>query len=387
MKKNIAILTTKLSNGGAERVSSVLAEKLSNKYNVYLIVFDNSIQDYKTKAHIIDLKTHITSNFAKKIFNFFKRIYLLKKIKKEYKIDCTISLLTGPNLVNILSKKNDKVIISIRNNIKEKGKLENIINKFTIRKADNIVTVSEDMRKFYIENNNVPENKIISIYNTCDLDKINEASKEKIDKYKEIFKDGKVIISLGRYIEQKGQWHLIKAFSKIVEEYKNYKLVIFGRGKEKEYLQKLINELKLNENVFLLDFVSNPYKYLKKSEIFVCSSLFEGCSNSILEAMAVGLPIIATDCDYGNREILFSNNEKYGILVPVGNKKYCSSEEPLTKEEIELYKAMKDLIENKNLRDFYRKKSLERIEFFKDNTDKWIDCIEKNFSIDNFSFL
>ena len=350
MKKNIAILTTKLSNGGAERVSSVLAEKLSNKYNVYLIVFDNSIQDYKTKAHIIDLKTHITSNFAKKIFNFFKRIYLLKKIKKEYKIDCTISLLTGPNLVNILSKKNDKVIISIRNNIKEKGKLENIINKFTIRKADNIVTVSEDMRKFYIENNNVPENKIISIYNTCDLDKINEASKEKIDKYKEIFKDGKVIISLGRYIEQKGQWHLLKAFSKIVEEYKNYKLVIFGRGKEKEYLQKLINELKLNENVFLLDFVSNPYKYLKKSEIFVCSSLFEGCSNSILEAMAVGLPIIATDCDYGNREILFSNNEKYGILVPVGNKKYCSSEEPLTKEEIELYKAMKDLIENKNLR-------------------------------------
>lgn len=386
MKKNIAILTTKLSNGGAERVSSILAEKLLKKYNVYLIVFDNSIQDYETKANIIDLKTHITSNFVKKIFNFFNRIHLLKKLKQEYKIDCTISLLTGPNLVNVLSKKDDKVIISIRNNIKEKGKLENLINKFSMKKADKIVTVSEDMRKFHIKNDNIQDYKIVSIYNTCDIDNICKVSKEEINEYKEIFEDRKVIISLGRYIKQKGQWHLIKAFSEIVKEHKEYKLVIFGRGKEKENLQKLIDGLNLNENVFLLSFVSNPYKYLKNSEVFVCSSLFEGCSNSILEAMAVGLPIIATDCDYGNREILCSNNEKYGILVPVGNNEYCSSEEPLTKEEIDLYKAIKTLIENKDLRDFYRKKSLERIEFFKDNTDKWIDCIEK-ICVDNFNFL
>ena len=376
MKKNIAILTTKLSNGGAERASSILAERLLKKYNVYLIVFDNSIQDYETEANLIDLKTHITSNFVKKIFNFFNRIYLLKKIKKEYKIDCTISLLTGPNLVNVLSKKNDKTIISIRNNIKEKGKLENIINKFTIRKADKIVTVSEDMRRFYIENDKIPNDKIVSIYNSCDLDKINEASKEEIDKYKEIFEDKKVVISLGRFIKQKGQWSLIKAFSKIVEEHKEYKLVIFGRGEEKEYLQKLIDGLKINENVFLLNFVSNPYKYLKNSEIYVCSSLFEGCSNSILEAMAVGLPIIATDCEYGNKEILSSNGEN-GILVPVGSKKYCKIEDDLTNQEIELYKAIKTLIEDKDLREFYSKKSLERIKDFNDNTDKWIDCIEK----------
>lgn len=376
MKKNIAILTTKLSNGGAERASSILAERLLKKYNVYLIVFDNSIQDYETEANLIDLKTHITSNFVKKIFNFFNRIYLLKKIKKEYKIDCTISLLTGPNLVNVLSKKNDKTIISIRNNIKEKGKLENIINKFTIRKADKIVTVSEDMRRFYIENDKIPNDKIVSIYNSCDLDKINEASKEEIDKYKEIFENKKVVISLGRFIKQKCQWSLIKAFSKIVEEHKEYKLVIFGRGEEKEYLQKLIDGLKINENVFLLNFVSNPYKYLKNSEIYVCSSLFEGCSNSILEAMAVGLPIIATDCEYGNKEILSSNGEN-GILVPVGSKKYCKIEDDLTNQEIELYKAIKTLIEDKDLREFYSKKSLERIKDFNDNTDKWIDCIEK----------
>lgn len=376
MKKNIAILTTKLSNGGAERASSILAERLLKKYNVYLIVFDNSIQDYETEANLIDLKTHITSNFVKKIFNFFNRIYLLKKIKKEYKIDCTISLLTGPNLVNVLSKKNDKTIISIRNNIKEKGKLENIINKFTIRKADKIVTVSEDMRRFYIENDKIPNDKIVSIYNSCDLDKISEASKEEIDKYKEIFEDKKVVISLGRFIKQKGQWSLIKAFSKIVEEHKEYKLVIFGRGEEKKYLQKLIDGLKINENVFLLNFVSNPYKYLKSSEIYVCSSLFEGCSNSILEAMAVGLPIIATDCEYGNKEILSSNGEN-GILVPVGSKKYCKIEDDLTNQEIELYKAIKTLIEDRDLREFYSKKSLERIKDFNDNTDKWIDCVEK----------
>ena len=175
-------------------------------------------------------------------------------------------------------------------------------------------------------------------------------------------------------------WHLIRAFSKIVKENLDFKLVIFGRGKERRDLQKLVDELELNRSVFLLDYVSNPYKYLKKSKIFVNSSLYEGCSNAILEAMRVGLPIVATDCKYGNREILCLNNsnEEFGILVPALDNKHYNSKDPLTKEEIELYEAIKKLIKEENLREYYRQKSKERIKYFLDNTEEWQECIEKD---------
>lgn len=387
MKKNIMVLVTKLANGGAEKSAMILAENLSKKYNVYLTVFDNSFQDYKTDVKIIDLKTNITNNPLKKTINFFKRICRVKKIKKQYKIDCAISFLTGPNFVNILSKKNNKAIISIRNNIKEKNYLVNIINKFIIKKADKIVVVSEDMRKYYIQHDKVKPNRITTIYNTCNLKRVNEALKSKeIVQYKEIFSNGKLIISLGRYIKQKGQWHLIRAFSEIAKKYNNYKLVIFGRGDKKIYLQKLINELHLQNKVYLLDFVDNPYYYLKQSHIFVLPSLFEGCSNAILEAMACGLPVIATDCDYGNKIILAPNNkekvmkftkEEFGILVPVGDKKYYNAKAPLTHDEKELYNALKALIKDDELQNFYHKKSLERIQDFQDNIGEWINCIEE----------
>lgn len=389
MKKNIMVLVTKLSNGGAEKAAVVLAENLSKKYNVYLVVYDNSIQDYETNVRIIDLKTKITDNVIKKISNVFKRIWNIKKIKKQYNIDVTISLLTTPNLFNILTKYHDKTIVSIRNNIERKKWIESKVSAFAMKRADKVVTVSERMRKFYILHNKINPSRIVTIHNICNLNKINkELENNEIIEHKQIFSNGKVIISLGRYINQKGQWHLIRAFSKIVKENKDYKLVIFGRGNKKTYLQKLIDELSLNEYVYLLDFVKNPYIYLKKSSFLVMPSLFEGFSNTILEAMACALPVIATDCDYGNREILAPNSdikekikevkkEEFGILVPELDKKNYDAKEPLTNEEKELYKAIKELIENEELKKHYHEKSLERIQDFQENIEKWITCIEE----------
>ena len=160
MKKNIMILLTKLSNGGAEKAATILAENLSKKYNVYLVVYDNSIQDYETNVKIIDLHTKITNkNYIKKIINVFKRIWLVKKYKKQLNIDVTISLLTTPNLINVLTKGKDKTIVSIRNNLKRKKWIEDKVNSFAMKKADKIVTVSKEMRDFYITHNKINKNK------------------------------------------------------------------------------------------------------------------------------------------------------------------------------------------------------------------------------------
>ena len=186
--KNIMILITKLSNGGAEKASIKLAESLSKRYNVYLTVFDNSNQDYETNIKIIDLKTTKTHNLFKRIINCFKRVHKVRKLKKQYKIDCTISFLAIPNLVNVLSKKNNKAIISIRNNLKEKSKLRNIVNKFAMKRADKVVTVAEEMRKYHIQHDKVNPNRIVTIYNICNLEKLqNEIEGKEIKKYKEIF--------------------------------------------------------------------------------------------------------------------------------------------------------------------------------------------------------
>lgn len=379
-KKNILILVTKLSNGGAEKSAVLLSKNLSKKYNVYLAVFDGRNRDYETDVDIIDLKTNITKNLIKKLFNLKKRIYLLKNIKEKYRIDCTISFLTGPSLVNILSKKNDKTVVSVRNNIKEKGKIQSLVNKYVMKRADKVVTVSEDMREYHIKKDKISPSKIITIHNVCDINDILIKSEEKIDKYNNIFEDGNIIISLGRYEKQKAQGKLIRAFSKLAKEENKYKLVIFGRGKEKKKLQKLVKDLDVTENIFLLDYVSNPYKYLKKSKIFAMSSIYEGCSNAILEAMSLGLPIVATDCKYGNKEILFSKTKKesYGILVSVGDNKYRKAKEKLTKEEIELYEALKKLTNDEDLRSYYSKKSKERIKRYLDNLDNWVECIEED---------
>jgi len=96
-------------------------------------------------------------------------------------------------------------------------------------------------------------------------------------------------------------------------------LIILGDGKERPKLQKLVDELHLDRFVSMPGFIQNPFPYLKRATVFVVSSLYEGFSNALVEAMALGVPIVSTDCPYGPREIL--DNGKFGTLVQPGDYK------------------------------------------------------------------
>ena len=112
--------------------------------------------------------------------------------------------------------------------------------------------------------------------------------------------------------------NIFRAFSLILQK-EPARLVILGRGPEKEKLIQLADKLDLSKNIAFLGFQKNPYKYMKKASVFVLSSLQEGFGNVIIEAMACGTPVVSTNCPAGPDEII--ENGKNGILVSVGDYK------------------------------------------------------------------
>ena len=262
-------------------------------------------------------------------------------------------------------------------------------NLLTYILSDKIVAVSNMVKEDFIKRYKINNKKIEVIYNMIDLNKVEQDlktdhKKEEIKKSKD-----KILINIGRLVEQKGQWHLIRVFKEIIKIYPNIKLVILGRGELEGYLRELIDFYNLKDKVLLLGFKENPYKYLKNSDIYISTSLYEGMSNTILEAMACGLPIIATDCKSGTREILApqTNYKKtamnveeaeYGILVPNLNYKFYK-EEKLDEEEEKLKDAIITLLKDNKKHNNYKVQSKMRAKNFDSEIikQKWKNIIEK----------
>jgi len=124
-----------------------------------------------------------------------------------------------------------------------------------------------------------------------------------------------VILSAGRHAPQKGFDTLLRAFDRLDEP--NTRLILLGDGDERESLIELATELGIEDRTDFPGFVDNPFSYMAQADLFVLSSWYEGFGNVLIEAMAVGCPIVSTDCPSGPNEIL--DNGHYGALVPVKN--------------------------------------------------------------------
>jgi len=404
-KKNIIFYIAKLTSGGAERVVSNLSLNMPKNINTTIVLFDSKEGNvsYDYKGDLIDLQPpYHLKNLVKSKINYIYSVYKLSKIKKEQKIDATISFIDGSNLKNIyseiISNYNTKVIISVRNYpSKREKKIRKGLTKLFYNQADYIITLSKGVKLDLLENFGIDRNKIKVIYNPCDSKRINRLSEKKITKrkHKMIFNTpGPVIINVASFKDtgQKGQWHLLRAFKKILENVPDSKLVLMGEGNLEKYLKVLTKDLNLSENVFFIGFQDNPFKFLARSDLFVFPSLFEGFGNVITEAMACGLPIISSDCPSGPREILAPDTDfrkklrgkieyaEYGILTPVCDGNYYSANDPLTKEEKMIANAVIRLLKDKEIREHYQNQSKKRIADFKPEKiiEQWLDVIYDN---------
>ena len=212
-------------------------------------------------------------------------------------------------------------------------KISNFLKNYIYRYATLVITNSQITSKQIAMNTKA---KTKTIYNPSFSNKIVEMSNEPIDDERFSNIKTKKIIAVGRLVNQKNFELLIRAF-KVVLESIDAHLIIIGEGEKRDELIKLVEELNLINKVYLVGFQSNPHKYVKNSDLFVLSSLYEGLPNSLIEAIAVDTPAIATNCLSGPSEILL--NGEGGDLVEVENLEQLAKSIIKNLSDIEYAKA------------------------------------------------
>ena len=369
MKRILIIISSLKLGGGAERVASTLGTELNKKYEVHYLTFYQHENNYEFKGKHYCLNENFKQDIISKGIKLISRAKKITSYCKKHKIDTCISFMEAANFPTILSKtlfgNRSKIIISERNNPLQQDKVSQKLIKILYNKADLIVSVSKETELILNKRFNVKKTK--TIYNPIDIKKINRLSKEIITEKKIFNKNDFYFINIGRLSEQKNQIYLIKAFKNIAS--KNIRLIILGEGHLRKELEHLINKLNLQNNVLLLGNKKNIYPYLKKSNCFVMSSLYEGLPNTLIEAVSLNKYCISTDCKTGPREILFPELKvdekiKYpyrndnSVVIDVSKENIIKQLEKEMKIALK-YKKMKN---NNNIKIFEKNKIIKEWE-------------------------
>lgn len=369
MKKILFFIPT-LSGGGAEKVLVNLVNNMDkNKFSITVMTLFNVGVNIESLKEDIEYKYIFNKMFRgnKHILKLFKPEILFKlMIKDEY--DIIVSYLQGPTtrIVSGCKSKNIKIVNWIHNEIHDIKMISSSYRsvKETIncyKKYDATVFVSETVRNSFSMTMPSIKSNLKVIYNTIDTDKIKIKSLEEIDDVK--YNSDKVnLISVGRFAHQKGYERLLNIMAKLINEDKiEVQLYLLGKGELEGKYKEIVFRNNIQNNITFLGYKDNPYKYVRNSDLFVCSSYYEGYSTAVTESLIVGTPVLTTLCS-GMKELLGKNNE-YGIIVD-------NSDESL-------YLALKDLLLNKWKINDIRDKAFERGRAFdKANT---VSDVEKFF--------
>jgi len=355
MKKSLIFFIPTLEIGGAVNILSGIDRK---KYKIRLLLCK------KQGDFLNNLPSDITISELGSLSSFLVFIRLINFFKKE-KPDLFVSNLLRFNIISILAKiisgSRSKIIIIEHTSLSQFSIYFFLtwVIYFLYKKADLIITVSigiaDELKNIYKFGH-----KIRTIYNPIDIKKINTLSQKYLTN--SIFNQKPVIVAVGRLVKAKDYPTLLMAF-KIVFRKMQASLVILGEGSEEENLKNLVKKLEISDNVHFLGFKENPYNYMANSSVFVNSSIREGFGNVIVEAMACGVPVVATNCRSGPGEII--QDGVSGLLVEPRNS-------------VELAEAILKILKNQ---DFALRLALggqERVKYF--SAENSIKNYEKVFN-------
>jgi N-acetylgalactosamine-N,N'-diacetylbacillosaminyl-diphospho-undecaprenol 4-alpha-N-acetylgalactosaminyltransferase len=348
-RKRILFLINSLTGGGAERVMCTLlhhSKQECAEFDVTLGLLDVESQAYAPPDWVNVRQLDARKSFGRSLLE-------ARKLFAEVQPDISISFLTRSNVANALCARGG-FILSERANTSAHfaagpgGALQRAVIRALYPRATRIIAVSEGVGEDLRDNFAVRADRIVAIPNPVDVDAI--AAKAALAP--ELSIEAPYIMAAGRLVRSKNFDVLIRAFA---ASGRSGKLLIVGEGPQREALLETARECGVADRVLMPGFVSNPYPLMRAADLFVLSSRAEGFPNALVEAMAVGAPVVAANCRSGPSEILAETNRdsitsltfaQHGVVVP----------EDAPEAMAEALRAMQD----PKLREDYGKKAAQR---------------------------
>lgn len=357
-----------LAGGGAEKVLVNLVNNMDrSKYDITVkTIFDVGVNRDKLLPHIkreYCIKRQFRGNT--RFFTLFQPEFLFKRFIKEH-YDIIVSYLDGSaaRIVSGCGDKNTKIVSWIHCVMDTKESAAVSFRSYDEAKKcysrfDQTVCVSKMSMECFCRILDF-EKPVTVLYNTNDSTEIIKKSKERIDDVS-FDKEYLNICSIGKITPVKGYDRLAKIHYRLVRDGIKNRVYIIGDGSERQRIQSYIEKNDLQESFFFLGFKENPYKYLSRCDLFVCSSLSEGFSTAVTEALVIGVPVITTLCS-GMTEMLGEHNE-YGIVTE-------NSEEAL-------YEGIKKMLTIPGILEDYAERAKRRGKKF--STEKTVRAVEEMF--------
>lgn len=312
MKKIVLYIDT-MNRGGAQRVMLNLAKYLAQEGIKTILVTDFSTDGKNQQYNVPDYieRRYLSDSLSgNRLIKNIARIIELRKIIKAEKPNVILSFLGRPNITMLIATIALRVrkIVSVRNDPhREYGnsRLKQRLIGRLFNRVDGIVFQTKDAAEFFPQS---VQRKSAIILNPVDI-KFFQIKRETITRN---------IVTVSRLERQKNHKLLITAFSRIANSIPDENLLIYGDGPLKGELEQYVESLNLKSRVIFMGNIPNIEEELTKASLFVLSSDWEGLPNALMEAMAVGVPVISTDCPCGGPRALIENEDE-GILVPCGD--------------------------------------------------------------------
>lgn len=320
-RKLLAFFLPSLSGGGAERTMLNLAIGIKNRgFSIDLVLMQAVgpyLHEIPNTIRIIDLNAKRARTCLPALVKYLSREepkWLMSGLHAN-PIALLGKLIPGISTKVIISERNTLSIQS-KNTKNLRSKISPLLAKCLYPIADGIVAVSKGVANDLIDVVGISKHRVRYIYNPVVTPQLRQ--KADVPLSDPWFSDGQpaTVLAIGSLTAQKDFSVLIEAFSRVIRTHPS-RLLILGEGQERAKLEAQVRELKLNNSIKMPGFVSNPYPYMRRADVFVLSSRWEGLPGVLIEALYCEIPIVATDCPSGVKEIL--NGQEYGKVVPVGD--------------------------------------------------------------------
>lgn len=397
-KRVVALMVPTLYNGGAEKVAADMSIFLTDAgYKVYFFLdaFDKKCcYRHKGREIVINADSPFSGeNHISQFYHCSKRARQYYKYKKRYRIDISISFMVEENLINVMSDIGDKKVLTMHSVTScvevYKGRL--FAKPYVLRKicskAEAVIAVSKYVKWDLEHTIGISRGIVDVIYNSVNIAELRKQGEDSIGEKQ----NEKLILYVGRLDDEKRPWLAIRAMREVIRNVSDAKLIMLGKGRNKDFLIKLIKKWNLEDYIELAGFEENVAKYMAKAKVIVSCSDTEAFPCSIEEALALGLPVVVADCLGGIKEIITSGHKisrrpvknitvvECGVITPtISRKRQEADIDRLSREEKMFAEGICMLLKNEKLREQLSQNARKRVNDFEQEQIKkrWLSLLK-----------